>query len=69
MEAGLTEEKEREREGEEKGVGGWLGGSFQFFLEATIVFVRDLPPFLLRLPKGGGGGGGDGACRRRAVSP
>ena len=53
--------------------GGWLGGSFQFFLEATIVFVRDLPPFLLRLPKGGGGGGGggggDGACRRRAVSP
>lgn len=49
--------------GKEKGGGWqWLEGSFQLFLEATIVFVQDLPPFLLGLPRGG-------RCEEKGVSP
>lgn len=52
--------RKRER-GRKKGEGvvAVVGGVFSvLFLEATIVFVQDLPPFLLGLPKGGGGQGG-----------
>lgn len=64
MGAGLTESEGRERE--KKGRVWWQrlgreGGGGQFFLEATMVFVQDLPPFLVGLPKGGGGLRGGGA--------
>ncbi len=54
MGAGLTEQKKERERGKKKGEGVVAvvgGGSFQLFLEATIVFVQDLPPFLLRLAK------------------
>lgn len=51
---GIDWEKESEKGGRKggrvRGGGGRGGkgeGAFQFFSEATIVFVRDLPPFLL----------------------
>lgn len=32
---------------------GGVGGVLSVLFEATMVFVQDLPPFLLGLPKGG----------------